>query len=51
MSDTIFCLKANANKMYHLDICEAVLLGKITPANENYSYKIYEELAMMFIKN
>lgn len=50
MSDTILCLKANANKMYHLGIGEVVSLSTITRANENRSYKIYEELAMMLIK-
>ena len=50
MSHTILCLKANANKMYHLRIGEVVLLSTITRANENRSYKIYEELAMMLIK-
>ena len=50
MSDTILCLKANANKMYHLGIGEVVSVSTITRANENRSYKIYEELAMMLIK-
>jgi Domain of unknown function (DUF4372)/Transposase DDE domain len=50
MSDTILCLKANANKMYHLGIGEVVSLSTITRANENRSYKIYEELAMILIK-
>ena len=50
MSDTILCLKANANKMYHLGIGQVVSLSTITRANENRSYKIYEELAMMLIK-
>jgi Domain of unknown function (DUF4372)/Transposase DDE domain len=50
MSDTILCLKANANKMYHLGIGKVVSLSTITRANENRSYKIYEELAMMLIK-
>ncbi len=50
MSDTILCLKANANKMYHLGIGQVVSLSTITRANENRSYKIYEELAMILIK-
>jgi hypothetical protein len=50
MSDTILCLKANANKMYHLGIGEVVSLSTITRANESRSYQIYEELAMMLIK-
>ena len=40
MSDTILCLKANANKMYHLGIGQVVSLSTITRANENRSYKI-----------
>ena len=50
MSDTILCLKANANKMYHLGIGEVVSLSTITRANENRSCKIYEELAMVLIR-
>lgn len=50
MSDTILCLKANANKMYHLGIGDVVALSTITRANENRSYLIYEELAMLLIQ-
>lgn len=50
MSDTMLCLKANANKMYHLGIGEVVALSTITRANENRSFKIYEDLAMLLIK-
>ena len=34
ISDTILCLKANANKMYHLGIGEIVAISTITRANE-----------------
>jgi hypothetical protein len=50
MSDTMLCLKANANKMYHLGIGEVVAVSTITRANENRSFQIYEDLAMLLIK-
>lgn len=49
LTDTIMCLKSNANKMYHLGIGEVVSLSTITRANESRSYLIYEELAMSLI--
>ena len=48
--DTIICLKANASKMYHLGIGEVVSVSTITRANENRSFKIYEDLAQLLIK-
>lgn len=50
LSDTILCLKANADKMYHLGIGEVVAKSTLSTANENRSYLIYEQLAMMLIK-
>ena len=50
ISDTIMCLKANANKTYHLGIGDVVAISTITRANESRSYLIYEELAMLLIK-
>ena len=50
LTDTMTCLKSNANKMYHLGIGEVVSLSTITRANESRSYLIYEELAMLLIK-
>ena len=50
ISDTIMCLKANANKMYHLGIGNVGAISTITRANESRSYLIYEELAMLLIK-
>jgi hypothetical protein len=50
LSDTIICLKANAGKMYHLGIGEVVAKSTLTKANENRSYLIYQELAMLLIK-
>lgn len=50
ISDTMMCLNANANKMYHLGIGKVVAVSTLTRANENRSYRIYEELAMLLIK-
>jgi len=50
ISDTVLCLKANANKMYHLGIGDVVAVSTITRANENRSFQIYEDLAMLLIK-
>jgi len=49
ISDTMLCLRANSAKMYHIGIGEVVAVSTITRANENRSFKIYEELAMMLI--
>lgn len=49
LTDTMMCLKSNANKMYHLGIGEVVSLSTISRANEGRSYLIYEELAMSLI--
>jgi Transposase DDE domain/Domain of unknown function (DUF4372) len=50
ISDTVLCLKANASKMYHLGIGEVVAVSTITRANENRTFQIYEDLAMLLIK-
>src|SRR5271170_1018292 len=50
LSDTLMCLKANAGKMYHLGIGEVVVKSTLTKANENRSYRIYQDLAMLLIK-
>ena len=50
LSDTIMCLKANAGKMYHLGVGEVVAKSTLTKANENRSYLIYQELAMLLIR-
>lgn len=49
LSDTILCLKANADKMYHLGIGEVVAKSTLSVANENRSYLIYYDLAMRLI--
>ena len=49
ITDTMICLNANANKIYHLGIGKMVAISTITRANEKRSYKIYEDLAMLLI--
>jgi Domain of unknown function (DUF4372) len=50
LSDTLMCLKANTHKLYHLGIGDLVVNSTLTRANENRSSLIYEELAMLLIK-
>lgn len=50
LSDTMMCLQANADKMYHLGIGEVVAKSTLTKANENRDYQIYQGLAMQLIK-
>ncbi len=50
LSDTILCLRANADKTYHLGIGEIVAKSTLSTANENRSYLIYYDLAMLLIK-
>lgn len=49
LSDALLCLSANAGKMYHLGIGEVVSKSTLSKANENRSYRIYEDLAMLLI--
>ena len=50
LSDTLLCLKANSNKLYHLGIGNLVAKSTLSKANENRSCKIYEDLAMLLIQ-
>jgi len=50
LSDTIICLKANADKTYHLGIGSVVSKSTLSTANENRSYLVYFDLAMLLIK-
>lgn len=50
ISDTIMCLRANASKTYHLGIGKVISKSTLTRANENRSYHIYQDLAMLLIK-
>ena len=50
LSDTILCLKANEDKTYHLGIGSVVSKSTLSTANENRSFRIYFDLAMLLIK-
>jgi len=50
ISDTMMCLKANAKKMYHVGIGNVVSVSTVTRANETRSFQIYQDLAMLLIK-
>ena len=50
LSDTLMCLKANTHKLYHLGIGELVAKSTLTRANENRSCLIYQDFAMLLIK-
>lgn len=50
LSDTMLCLKANSGKSYHLGIGDIVAKSTLSKANENRSFQIYEDLAMLLIK-
>jgi hypothetical protein len=49
LADTLLCLKANSHKLYHLGIGELISNSTLTRANENRSFQIYEDLAMLLI--
>jgi hypothetical protein len=49
ISDTLLCLNANSDKLYHMGIGKAVARSTLTKANENRSYRIYQDLAMLLI--
>ncbi|CAN5588180.1 hypothetical protein BH10BAC2_BH10BAC2_20510 [soil metagenome] len=49
-SGTLKCLKVNAHKRYHPGIGELVANSTLTRANENCSYRIFEEFAMLLSK-
>lgn len=50
INDTLLCLQAHADKLYHLGIGNIVANSTLTRANENRSYRIYEDLALLLIK-
>lgn len=50
LTDTVLCLNANANKLYHLGIGETVVLSTLSRANESRSCLIYQQFAMLLIK-
>lgn len=50
LSDTILCLKANANKLYHIGIGEAIAKSTLSTANENRDWRIFADFAWILIK-
>lgn len=42
LTDTVLCLNANAQKLYHLGIGEVVVLSTLSRANENRLHLIYK---------
>ena len=50
LSDTILCLKANSNKLYHFGIGEMVSKSALFIANEKRDSRIYSDLAWILIR-
>ncbi|GAC1704887.1 MAG: hypothetical protein NVS9B7_07370 [Flavisolibacter sp.] len=50
LSDTILCLHANAGKLYHLGIGQAVAKSTLSNANERRDNRIFSEIAMILIE-
>ncbi len=50
MSDTLICLTANQDKLYHLGIGKSVAKSTLSKANENRDWRIYCDFAMMLIQ-
>ncbi len=49
LSDTILCLHANAGKLYHLGIGQAIAKSTLSNANESRDHRIFSEIAMILI--
>lgn len=50
LSDTIVCLRANAGKLYHLGIGQAIAKSTLSNANESRDCRIFSEIAMILIE-
>lgn len=50
LSDTIVCLRANAGKLYHLGIGQAIAKSTLSNANESRDCRIFSEVAMILIE-
>jgi len=50
LSDTVLCLSANEKRLYHIGIGTAIAKSTLSKANENRSWQIYHDLAMLLIK-
>src|SRR5438105_14519369 len=49
LSDTITCLAANKEKLYHLGIGKSISKSTLSKANENRSWRIYADYALQLI--
>ncbi len=49
LSDTITCLSANKEKLYHLGIGRSIVKSTLSKANENRNWRIYADFAMLLI--
>jgi len=50
LSDTIICLQAHADKLYHLGIGKAIVKSTLSNANESRDYRIFQLMAMVLIE-
>lgn len=49
LSDTILCIGANSNKLYHLGIGRAISKSTLSKANENRDWRIYQDYGLLLI--
>jgi hypothetical protein len=50
LSDTILCLQANAGKLYHLGIGQAIVKSTLSKANESRDARIFSDMAAVLIE-
>lgn len=50
LRDTVVCLQAHENKLYHLRLTNGVKKSTLADANENRDWPIYAEFAQVLIK-
>lgn len=50
LSDAIVCLQANAGKLYHLGIGQAIVKSTLSKANENRDARIFSDIAAVLIE-
>lgn len=50
MSDTILCLKLNADKLYHLGIGKVVNKSTLSRANEKRDWRIFQDFAIKLLE-
>lgn len=49
LSDTIVCLQAHADKLYHLGIGQAIVKSTLSNANEGRDYRVFQDITMILI--